>query len=178
MSSRECVNLQKCLFIALTTGNLRRPQFGSNTTLRETIPFTDRTMQGTMKKGTKWKYGLYFQTLVLIRWLCYCHVPSYCDSLPHYELSSIFGRTFLRQVYSTVQRQLMDRFQAEKDRLQPERREMILTFFPKFLADMEMELGNDASPVWDPAFSARPIGQPSEAIKSNLDRIGILFTID
>ncbi len=40
------------------------------------------------------------------------HVPSYCDSLPHYETSSIFGRTFLRLIYATVQRQLMERFQV------------------------------------------------------------------
>ena len=49
----------------------------------------------------------------------------------------------------------MDRFQAEKDRLPPERRDMILNYFPKFLADMEMELGNDASPAWDPSYVHR-----------------------
>jgi len=90
------------------------------------------------------------------RWLCYCHVPTYCNSLPHYETSAIFGRTFLRLIYSTVQRQLVERFQAEKDRLPPERRDMILNYFPKFLADMELELGNDSSPVWDPAYNHRP----------------------
>lgn len=50
----------------------------------------------------------------------------------------------------------MDRFIAEKDRLPPERRDMIINQFPKFLADMEMELGNDASPVWDPSYVHRP----------------------
>lgn len=50
----------------------------------------------------------------------------------------------------------MDRFQADKDRLPPERRDLILNYFPKFLADMEMELGNDASPVWDPTYIHRP----------------------
>lgn len=90
------------------------------------------------------------------RWLCYCHVPTYCNSLPHYETSAIFGRTFLRLIYSTVQRQLVERFQAEKDRLPPERRDMILNYFPKFLADMELELGNDSSPVWDPSYNHRP----------------------
>jgi len=90
------------------------------------------------------------------RWLCYCHVPTYCDSLKQYETSAIFGRTFLRLIYSTVQRQLVERFQAEKDRLPPERRDMILNYFPKFLADMELELGNDTSPVWDPSYNQRP----------------------
>lgn len=58
----------------------------------------------------------------------------------------------------------MDRFLAEKDRLPPERRDMILNNFPKFLADMEMELGNDASPVWDPSYVHRPPNQ-QESIK-------------
>lgn len=58
----------------------------------------------------------------------------------------------------------MDRFQAEKDRLTPERREMVFTNFPKFLADLEMELGNDASPVWDPSFVHRLPNQ-QETIK-------------
>ncbi len=101
---------------------------------------------------------------IFFRWLCYCNVPSYCDSLPQYEASAIFGRSFLRLIYSTVQRQLMSRFQAEKDRLPPERRDMILNYFPKFLADMEMELGNDASPAWDPSYVHR-LPNHSEGIK-------------
>ena len=30
------------------------------------------------------------------RWLCFCHVPAFCDSLAHYDTSLIFGRTLLR----------------------------------------------------------------------------------
>ena len=26
------------------------------------------------------------------RWLCYCHVPAFCDSLPHFDTTLIFGR--------------------------------------------------------------------------------------
>lgn len=59
----------------------------------------------------------------------------------------------------------MDRFQAEESRLPPERRDMFLNYFPKFLADLEMELGNDASPAWDPAYVQR-LPVPSENIKS------------
>ena len=33
------------------------------------------------------------------RWLCYCHVPAFCDSLPHYDTTIIFGRTLLRSVF-------------------------------------------------------------------------------
>ena len=24
--------------------------------------------------------------------LCYCHVPAFCDSLPHFDTTLIFGR--------------------------------------------------------------------------------------
>ena len=106
------------------------------------------------------------------RWLCYCHVPTYCDSLKQYETSAIFGRTFLRLIYSTVQRQLVERFQAEKDRLPPERRDMILNYFPKFLADMELELGNDTSPVWDPSYNQRP---PLQNESKNGTKITAIF---
>ena len=33
------------------------------------------------------------------RWLCYCHVPAFCDSLPHYDTTLIFGRTLLKSVF-------------------------------------------------------------------------------
>ncbi len=33
------------------------------------------------------------------RWLCYCHVPAFCDSLPHYDTTIIFGRTLLKSVF-------------------------------------------------------------------------------
>ena len=89
------------------------------------------------------------------RWLCYSHVPSYCDSLPHYETCAIFGRTLFRLVFATVQRQLMERFQAEKDRLPPERRDMILNYFPKFLSDLQQQLADDASSIWNPAYTHR-----------------------
>ena len=49
----------------------------------------------------------------------------------------------------------MERFQAEKDRLPPERRDMILNYFPKFLGDLQLELNNDSSSIWDPNMTYR-----------------------
>ncbi|KAJ8728674.1 hypothetical protein PYW07_006373 [Mythimna separata] len=50
------------------------------------------------------------------RWLVFC------DSLPHYDTSLVFGRTLLRAVFKSVCRQLMDKCHSERDRMPPEKR--------------------------------------------------------
>lgn len=65
------------------------------------------------------------------RWLCYCHVPQSCDSLPRYETTHIFGRSLLRSIFTVTRRQLLEKFRVEKDKLVPEKRTLILTHFPK-----------------------------------------------
>ncbi|KAL5009128.1 hypothetical protein ScPMuIL_014709 [Solemya velum] len=87
------------------------------------------------------------------RWLCYCHVPAFCDSLPRYETTLIFGRTLLRSVFQTMRRQLLDKFRAEKDRMPSEKRTLVLTHFPRFLSMLEEEVYGANSPIWDPDFS-------------------------
>uniref|UniRef100_A0A8D3CU78 histone acetyltransferase n=1 Tax=Scophthalmus maximus TaxID=52904 RepID=A0A8D3CU78_SCOMX len=42
------------------------------------------------------------------RWLCYCNVPQFCDSLPRYETTQIFGRTLLRSVFTVMRKQLLE----------------------------------------------------------------------
>ncbi|KAG8139175.1 hypothetical protein E2320_001953, partial [Naja naja] len=64
------------------------------------------------------------------RWLCYCNVPQFCDSLPQYETTQIFGRTLLRSVFTVMRRQLLEHARQEKDKLPLEKRTLILTHFP------------------------------------------------
>lgn len=33
------------------------------------------------------------------RWLMFCHVPAFCNSLRHFETTLVFGRTFLKAVF-------------------------------------------------------------------------------
>lgn len=66
-----------------------------------------------------------------LRWLCYCHVPQSCDSLPRYETTHVFGRSLLRSIFTVTRRQLLEKFRVEKDKLVPEKRTLILTHFPK-----------------------------------------------
>ncbi|CAG2112377.1 unnamed protein product [Medioppia subpectinata] len=86
------------------------------------------------------------------RWLCYCHVPAFCDSLTHFETSLIFGRTLLRSVFQTMRRQLLDKFRAEKDRMPADKRILVLTHFPRFLSMLEEEVYANNSPIWDSDF--------------------------
>lgn len=73
----------------------------------------------------------YLAFFPLYRWLCYCNVPQFCDSLPRYETTQVFGRTLLRSVFTVMRRQLLEQARQEKDKLPQEKRTLILTHFPK-----------------------------------------------
>ncbi|XP_039747718.1 histone acetyltransferase KAT2A [Pararge aegeria] len=90
------------------------------------------------------------------RWLVFCHVPAFCDSLPHYETSIVFGRTLLRAVFKSVCRQLMDKCRSERDRMPPEKRVLVLNHFPRFLSLLEEEIFSANSPIWDPEYKQQP----------------------
>ncbi|MGH0127483.1 UNVERIFIED_CONTAM: hypothetical protein FKN15_046818 [Acipenser sinensis] len=88
------------------------------------------------------------------RWLCYCNVPQFCDSLPWHETTQVFGRTLLRSVFTVLRRQLLEQARQEKDKLSPEKRTLILTHSPKFLSMLEEEVYSHNSPIWDEEFMA------------------------
>ena len=33
------------------------------------------------------------------RWLGCCHIPTFCNSLPHYDTTIVFGRAMLRSIF-------------------------------------------------------------------------------
>ncbi|OQR76548.1 Histone acetyltransferase KAT2B-like [Tropilaelaps mercedesae] len=92
------------------------------------------------------------------RWLCFCHVPAFCDSLSYHKPTNVFGKTLLRSTFQTVRCQLMDKLETEKERSLSEKREMVLSYFPKFLSALEQEMYTDSSPIWDPDFSGVAAG--------------------
>ncbi|KAK7005041.1 histone acetyltransferase KAT2B [Biomphalaria glabrata] len=97
------------------------------------------------------------------RWLCFCHVPVFCDSLPRFDTTLIFGRTLLRSVFQTMRRQLLDKFRAEKDKMPPDKKTLVLTHFPRFLTMLEQEVYGSSSPIWDPEFVQNSSNMPSLA---------------
>ncbi|XP_055603504.1 histone acetyltransferase KAT2A [Uranotaenia lowii] len=85
------------------------------------------------------------------RWLVFCHVPAFCSSLRHFETSIVFGRNLLKAVYQYVYQQLLTKCKTERDRMPPEKRNM-LAQLPKFLEALKHEVLNDDSQIWDPNF--------------------------
>jgi len=98
------------------------------------------------------------------RWLCYCHIPAFCDSLPHYDAALIFGRIFLKSIFQTMRKQLLDKFRAEKDNMSSEKRTLVLIHFPRFLTLLEEEIYNAESPIWDPDFVKNPPNHSKEFV--------------
>lgn len=85
------------------------------------------------------------------RWLVFCHVPAFCNSLRQFETSLVFGRTLLRTVYQYMSQQLKKKCISERDRF-PEDKRSIITQMPKFLEALRAELLKDDSPIWDPNY--------------------------
>ena len=71
------------------------------------------------------------------RWLCYCQVPVFCDSLQKNDPTAVFGRTLLRSVFSVMRRQLLEKFRAEKDKMPPDKRTIVLTHFPRLVQHLK-----------------------------------------
>ncbi|XP_028147187.1 histone acetyltransferase KAT2A isoform X2 [Diabrotica virgifera virgifera] len=88
------------------------------------------------------------------RWLVFCYVPTFCDSLPHFDTTMVFGRTLLRAVFKYIRKQIMDQFYRERDTMPPDRRQLLLTNFPPFLNHLDEEIYASNSPIWDPEFKA------------------------
>lgn len=85
------------------------------------------------------------------RWLVFCHVPAFCNSLRHYETTVVFGRTMLKAVFQFVYQQLNAKCRAEKERLPAEKRPVI-THFPKFLEALKHEVLHEESDIWQPNY--------------------------
>nr|CAB3257876.1 histone acetyltransferase KAT2A [Phallusia mammillata] len=101
------------------------------------------------------------------RWLCYCRVPKFCESLSVHLPVEVFGRPFLKSTFSTLRRRVLDNFRSEKVHVPADKRTLILSHFPKFLSMLEEELNASNSPIWDVDFSQMPAHMPLPSPHSN-----------
>ena len=63
-----------------------------------------------------------------------------------------------------MRKQLLTRFRAEKDKMNNEKKTLVLTHFPRFLSLLEEEVYGAESPIWDPDFRQ---AHPSQALQFN-----------
>lgn len=114
------------------------------------------------------------------RWLVFCHVPAFCNSLKHYDTTHVFGRTMLKSCYQFVYQQLMAKCKVERERMPMERRP-VLSQLPKFVEALKHEVLNEESEIWSVNYKppanataamhqrkrAHPDGKGNISIKSN-----------
>ncbi|XP_055915978.1 histone acetyltransferase KAT2A-like [Eupeodes corollae] len=85
------------------------------------------------------------------RWLVFCHVPAFCNSLRHFETSLVFGRNLLKTVFQGMSQQLKKKCISERERFPADKR-AIITQMPKFLEALKAEIVRDDSPIWDQSY--------------------------
>lgn len=84
--------------------------------------------------------------VIYSRWLCHCYVPVFIESLALKEPSQVFGRMYLKNIYSSV----AGNWQVSAKRTcQTEKQKSLLSEFSNLL---KKELDNEDSPIWSVDF--------------------------
>lgn len=102
------------------------------------------------------------------RWLIFCYVSGFCDSLRHYMATDIFGKTFLRSTFPFVSQGFLMQYEAEKDNL-PADKKMLLERLPNFLETLKEEINNDKSEIFNPSFKPTQLMNAYPRTKRLLD---------
>lgn len=84
--------------------------------------------------------------VIYSRWLCFCYVPVFIESLALEDPVQIFGRMYLKQIYSSVTTNWQV---TAKRRCQTERQKALLS---EFLSKLKHEVCNEDSPIWSLDF--------------------------
>lgn len=105
------------------------------------------------------------------RWLIFCWVPAFCSSLRQFKTSNIFGKTFLKAIYSFVANLMLSKYHTDKDREKlPAEKLIVFESLPKFLQDFREEIANDNSPIFDVTFKpVFPLPSTSGSAKRDLE---------
>lgn len=84
--------------------------------------------------------------VIYSRWLCFCYVPVFIESLALKDPTHIFGRMYLRQIFSSVTNNW--EITAEK-RCQTDRQKTLLN---EFLQELKIQVNSNESPIWSTDF--------------------------
>lgn len=86
------------------------------------------------------------------RWLCYCHVPSFCTSLSRYEPSYIFGKDYIKLIMGGFKTHLVGKATENADTDGQE----VVEGLKQFLSLFQEELTKSDSEVLDPTARLMP----------------------
>ncbi|GFR29729.1 hypothetical protein TNCT_595591 [Trichonephila clavata] len=98
------------------------------------------------------------------RWFCFCHVPVYCKSLPHYDMSRIFGREFLQTVFPYY----CEEIRKSKTTLEENKiHSKVFIQILRFMSALADEIKNDESPIWSTSDKVSSINGSSPVSPSH-----------
>jgi histone acetyltransferase len=84
--------------------------------------------------------------VIYSRWLCFCYVPVFIESLALKDPVQIFGRMYLKQIFESV----LNNWQVTaKKRCQTEKQKALLT---EFIQLLNQEVNSEDSPIWSADF--------------------------
>ncbi|CAL8078695.1 unnamed protein product [Orchesella dallaii] len=86
------------------------------------------------------------------RWMILCQAPTLCDALPKYDVATIFGRQFLKEIFPNVKNHILEKFRMEKEEIQSTKRDLYGRLLPGFLDAIEEAIHTPNCPVWDVNF--------------------------
>lgn len=101
-----------------------------------------------------------FYKIDYTRWLVFCYIPAFCDSLKYYNCTEIFGKRFLLYTFPFLSQQFIYHYETEKESL-PADKQMLLERLPKFLDNLREELLNEKSEIFNPSFKPTQLVAPS-----------------
>lgn len=94
------------------------------------------------------------------RWMCYCLVPSACDSLPRHSPAEIFGKTLLQSIFKPMTKQLLEKIKSERDKMPSDKKAVLVMHFPRYIELLEEEIFSDTSPIFMSDFAQLSVAVP------------------
>lgn len=92
-----------------------------------------------------------FYKIDYTRWLVFCYIPAFCDSLKYYNCTEIFGKRFFLFTFPFLSQQFIYHYETEKESL-PTDKQMLLERLPKFLETLREEIQNEKSEIFSATF--------------------------
>lgn len=96
------------------------------------------------------------------RWLVFCHVPTFCKSLPCFKPSDIFGVSLLKNMLPFFKQSILDKFNCAKDSSKD--KGPALYNLLKLMSKLEKELNNDDSDIWDSKIDFKSTAKKTEDV--------------